>query len=434
MNRQSPSLRDKPMSKKYHIDKQGKKWYFKFVEKEPNSLLQDYSLGELGGKMIVSLQFEYRMFAVFDSHIEFANRLFNFSPEYRCFFEVVVGGFSQKPHFDIDISRKDTPNLDSLDKNTILNNVIESIIKSIGVELNLSRDVLVFSSHSPDKISFHVVIDNYCHCNNEEAKHLYTKVIKNLPEEYSKYVDHSVYSKLQQFRIVGSRKFKTSREKVFVKEWNYFGKEIKYEFIEPSENERHEFNMLLSASLLANTYCCNLLPTYFEGTPKIHKHIDIGDGQAKEAMSLLLPYDVKNTYEMISVVGSIICLRRLRPSKCPTCMRIHEAENPYLVIVDGSVYFDCRRANGKRFYLGKITSVENPQIEMVVAKPETLNCIELKLQEIASRPFGKTVEKPHQLKVQELNEKDSMNIMKETFHFDYNENTRERPSRASRGY
>jgi len=54
------------------------------------------------------------------------------------------------------------------------------------------------------------------------------------------------------------------------------------------------------------------------------------------------------------VKGSIISLKRLKPSFCKICERVHEHENPYLLVIDDNVYFYCRRNTDKNLPLGKI--------------------------------------------------------------------------------
>ena len=59
-------------------------------------------------------------------------------------------------------------------------------------------------------------------------------------------------------------------------------------------------------------------------------------------------------------------LKRTRPSRCKICCRIHENENPYLLVVgdEKSVYFHCRRApEGKSLFLGKLNPEENSPIK-----------------------------------------------------------------------
>ena len=38
------------------------------------------------------------------------------------------------------------------------------------------------------------------------------------------------------------------------------------------------------------------------------------------------------TFEFESVVGSYIILKRVEPSRCPTCERIHHKQHPFLIV------------------------------------------------------------------------------------------------------
>ena len=50
-------------------------------------------------------------------------------------------------------------------------------------------------------------------------------------------------------------------------------------------------------------------------------------------------------------------LKRIKPSRCKICCRVHEHENPYLLIIgdERKVYFQCRRApEDRKLLLGKL--------------------------------------------------------------------------------
>ena len=60
-------------------------------------------------------------------------------------------------------------------------------------------------SSSEKKASSHLIIDKYYLNNSQESKNLYKYIIKRL-ENYKKYIDKAVYSRLQQMRLCGSSK------------------------------------------------------------------------------------------------------------------------------------------------------------------------------------------------------------------------------------
>jgi len=83
---------------------------------------------------------------------------------------------------------------------------------------------------------------------------------------------------------------------------------------------------------------------------------------AKEALQLCAIKENINIndsnfpYRIDKIHGDIITLKRLRPSRCQLCNRVHEHENPYIrITTTGSVYFDCRRSNSnQKLVLGKL--------------------------------------------------------------------------------
>ena len=60
-------------------------------------------------------------------------------------------------------------------------------------------------------------------------------------------------------------------------------------------------------------------------------------------------------YTIERVEGNIINLRRLRPSHCKVCDRVHESQHPYMIVVNNRVYWYCRRhAQNKNLYIGNL--------------------------------------------------------------------------------
>ena len=61
--------------------------------------------------------------------------------------------------------------------------------------------------------------------------------------KYGNFVDISVYSPKQNFRIVGSQKWKSGRIKIHHETWKYKGDDIKYQFRDLYSNEIKKFNL-----------------------------------------------------------------------------------------------------------------------------------------------------------------------------------------------
>jgi len=411
-----------------YVGNDGRKWYFLLVEREvydadgntkkdpsPRGLIPlmaEVPLAELSGKLVIGLQKDERLFTTFDSHIDFAYFLRNIKEDQRCFYEIIMGEFPQKPHFDIEVSRQDHPEyFATVEPDQLCELILDCILtvfKNKDIELSLERDILIFSSHGENKISFHIVIDNYCHCNNAEAKQLYKKVYALLPAQLQEMkppiLDHAVYSKKQQFRIVGCQKYKSGRIKRLRKEWTFHGKTIVHQYIEEPESLYHEYLLQLESSLVSNTSTCFLLPSFFEESdarPDNIEYKDITQEQADHAIKLLAelmgvtPDDPRFPYRLLDLKGGIIVLKRLRPSNCRICSRVHEAENPFLFVIDGAVYFHCRRAPAnKKFFVGRIAPAQSgpnplPVSEVEVRKEAAVNwCTDVvnRIKQLASEP------------------------------------------------
>jgi len=355
-----------------------KRWYYRLFEnKERNQkgLFSFFPRNQLLDKLIVRLTFAEngkRMFlyTFFKSYIDFAKFSFYFQDKDKCFYEIILGEKMQKPHFDIDIE-KDA----DINHQEIKDNLIDSIIKTLtekNVILNLQKDLLVYSSHGFNKkniykYSYHIVVNNYCHLNNIEAKAFYEHVVENVKQEYKKYIDKAVYSPTQNFRILGSRKYQSERVKKLEKNWTYHDKTIIHEYNEIPEDKKHEFIIQLEESIVtARKANCNILPIFkTEDDTKNYTIIEenVSKDDAKNAFKKLAekanvtPDDIRFPYRISGINGPIIMLKRTRPSKCKICNRVHEHENPYLIIVgeEKSVYFHCRRAaTGKKLFIGKL--------------------------------------------------------------------------------
>jgi len=146
----------------------------------------------------------------------------------------------------------------------VLLDLINEIVKLIP-QINVERDVCIYSSHGENKISYHVIVNHFYHSNHEQAKAFYYTIMKNLPKEYydNNWIDHSVYSKTQQFRIYGSQKTGTKRTKIFHDEWLLNGKEIIHETDEDWEDLDMKFLINLDESLIgARVSNATALPDY----------------------------------------------------------------------------------------------------------------------------------------------------------------------------
>lgn len=369
----------------------GKRWYYRLIPnnhniKEQNSksryfrcLTDEYPIETLENKLVIGFESlrddgkSSRTFAVFDSYIELFHYQKNIPIPNRNFYEIIIGEFAQKPHFDVDIKKKEI----STEENIIelAEKVKDSLINTIflvcdenSIKLDIAKDILIYQSHSDDyeKCSFHIVVHHYCHTNNHQALAFYKKIVELMPDKYSKYIDHSVYSSKQNFRLLGNQKIGSGRPKMFQNRMRYQGKYIKHIYDVDFKNEidlEKKLNLekleCLKESLVSWVNDCEYLPSFQreEERTKKQNYEDLGDlspETVKEAEKFIgnkdFPFIVRD------IKGSVISLRRLRPSFCDICDRIHENENPYMLVVENNVYFCCRRNKNKKKLLGEITT------------------------------------------------------------------------------
>lgn len=384
----------------------GVKWYFRLLPKKSEDgkrkigLFTDHPRSTLGKSLVISLshydnktQKEFRLFSYFKSYLDYGIYHSKLPPEERCFYEIILGENNQKPHFDIDIDNS----FNEINGDEVRDNLIDAIIevlKEKGVSINVHKDILIYTSHSmatekKRKQSYHVIIDNHCHVNNIEAKAFYYKVTEHVKPEFEKWIDSAVYSSLQQFRTSESRKINTTRVKTFQPIWRYHDIEIKYEYPEEPDSPEHAFVMQLESSIIGYTGNCRFLPPFDPKPDQIKSYQDTDDvthEEATEAIKLvglagkIDPSDSRFPYKFLGINGPIVMLKRIKSSKCKLCDRIHENENPYLLVVgeEKSVYFHCRRAaNGKSLFLGKLSPLETPPCEKVNVDDEKVNQVKI---------------------------------------------------------
>ena len=303
-----------------------------------------------------------RPYALFNSYIELFQYQSNFPLDGRHFYEIIMGDSSQKPHFDIDIKRSQCPKGKDLDElgRDVKDDLIAGILtvgEENGVAFSLTKDILVYTSHGESKLSYHIIIHHYCHSNHKQAKAFYKAVTSKMNDENAIYVDHSVYSSRQNFRILGSQKISSYRPKRFCEVYTFRGKEIIHDYDIPFRSEKHKELESFKISLISWISECEYLPSFqddYEREQYVKQHIekdygDISQGELKEAIQIIdsrrAALGSKFPFVVREVKGNIISLRRLRPSWCSICARKHEHENPYAMVVDNNLYFYCRRSD-----------------------------------------------------------------------------------------
>jgi hypothetical protein len=292
-----------------------------------------------------------KMFTIFPTPLllfEFQNSV---EVSRRNFYELIPGNTHQKIHFDIDIGQ----NLfTSFNEEEFINDLIETLQRLIKVELNLSKDVLIFTSHNETKKSYHIIIDNYCLKDCNETRKLIHLMIDQCPSLGS-FIDKSIYTKNRQLRLFGSSKINSSRVKIFKSNWRYKKNEVNY----CSTDEKEIF---LNSLVSDTSHCSELNLFSVDHQVESKKQIQTFESQHSERdiMKLIsLNFSGETFFEITNIIDNLIITKRTKPSFCELCNRIHEHENPFLVITKNNLLlYSCRR-NDIIVVIGKFETEED---------------------------------------------------------------------------
>lgn len=319
-------------------------WFDRFNEGEGRCLMNVHK--DLYRKTLICNETSpnVRKYALFDNYIDFY-KYYITVPD-KTIHEMILGKYCQKSHFDLDI--KEPKDLNNHQK--IFDKVLESILlvykEKFNLNLDLEKNILVFTSHGAEKKSYHIIIDNYCHLNNEECKNIYDLVMS----KYNcKYLDNGVYGATQSLRILWSHKHNSDREKVFNETFVFLDKEYT---VKINVEEKLKNLEVLKRSLVSEISDCTILPSIIEKKNENIVHdqdLEFDNGQVKKILS-----EFDNNQVVIRREKNIIILRKIRPYTCKACGQFHENENPFLTVLkSGDIFFHCRRSKEK-INIGKI--------------------------------------------------------------------------------
>ena len=343
------------------------------------------SYGEQGRKNI-------QRFILFSDHIDFLNFLYQVPLNKRNFFEIMLDK-AQKPHFDIDIDLDDYHNFTdkslSFDKEfehtlSYVVNACKEVFAQYKLNLDVSKHVVICTSHGEKKRSAHVTIHGFSHTNCVEAKAFYILVRNAIPVRFQRWLDNSVYKPTQNWRLVGNQKAGTMRTKVFQKTWKLYD-EGKWKTIEFSPETEYTVNPTVfqfEITLLQN-FVSQMLPSFVDKAGEISTEIvrlnlyrengkvwddEPGDDETlnkvKELIKQKLGVD-KFPFRVLHNYKGMIVFRRNLPYTCPVCQVKHQNQNPYCKIDKGVAWLDCRRSSAhtpdgkpKSTYLGRVHDTE----------------------------------------------------------------------------
>lgn len=314
-----------------------REWYYNYIKKEGKLTLSDiYTEEEVNDGLLISLRYKgSKLFSLFRDYIEFLEYNDKVIESKRCFFEVILGQKKQKPRFDIDIEK--VGNLEEMG-NKVVTKLINTFVDIIQ-DIDFKKDLMIFTSHSDTKRSFHIVINNYYHNNNLEAREFYNIIKSKIDGKYSKYIDHAVYSKFQQFRVLGSQKEDSNRPKIQLmsfKKLTFSPVTFRESLVTYTKNCKYIKGIVVKESL-----CHNI-----DG-------LDLSSNTIDEIMKLI----PDETLTISNVKGQMIMLRNNKGYYCSACDTTHEHENPFMLLIGNSVFFNCRRYenNGRGKLIGHIS-------------------------------------------------------------------------------
>lgn len=383
------------------------RWYYRLKQKSANdrgALLAHYTEKDLIKKFLVSYENKgTRMFSLFENFLDFYNYQEKQELSKRCYYELIVGDGPQKPHFDIDVKLSENPDFDNQRLIDELTSAIIEVFNDLNLPININN-ITYYSSHGVDKMSYHVIIDKWYQFNNRESKEFYSLVTAKMSEEYSKLVDPAVYSKLQQFRILGNHKAGSDRIKIIEREWYYYDDLIEYNNEAPEESLQDRFDF--ARSLVTNIADCQGIPSLISndkstGVTNLDKH-DLSRDDARKAIEMIAERanisisSVSFPYRIRSIEGNMVVLNRVRASICPICDRRHDNENPFLTIVgeQRKVYFNCRRDRAKRKLLIGELGPDPEAIEELLQLNTLAELKRLKIEEMENENEIEVVEVP----------------------------------------
>lgn len=411
--------------RKNYMEVEGVKCYYTYYKYSKGDTPKEPQHPHEEGTLVISCEYSYkgklkRCFAWFSSPIVYlhwarnpkVNAIFSLA-----FYEYIKGSHPQKIKFDLDLSLVDGLNVKIKDRwPLILDDLVTNIIRvmrDVGVELDLAKDVIMTdSSVEGHKKSAHIIIDNYILPDVHAVKIICLDVISGMCPENNTceslddddvilngtIIDESVYSSMQQFRLIYCMKFGKTNVKLQQYEWVYKGETIKFN----GENLRPY--IIQSEDPVVKEYI-NELPFlitsmigFYMGKAGYSKRIErdkisalhtivkkpkifinernLDDDEVKYIMSLLEEQPYGNQYKYRGLDGIRVDLSRVNPGPCSICNRVHDNEGAFIYTNGkGECKFVCRRNTSKVLSIGHLTDRELIVSEMVKCIPRASDSI-----------------------------------------------------------
>jgi hypothetical protein len=334
-----------------------------------------------------------RLFAMFDTPSHLFVWLGDIAPALRTCYELMTESAARKPYFDIDFS-KELVASSGLDFQTVaaeVRKIAAEAARTAGVP---RATAAVYSSAREgvsEKFSFHIVVQGVVLETADEAR-IYatmtrdTCAARGVDARVVSAIDFGVYSKTQQFRMLGCRKHGQPDDRV-----KRFAPELSSFALVP--NTPQPGFALFKYALLTETAGC--IPPGGRFAAEVERaaqartaadrerRIAIDEARLRaiangadhladfdpfaaavravdemrksfKRLNFGFPFRMRDAcgdYDYNEDWSFIVSLIREAPSLCPGCNRVHEAENPFITVspLGQNASFYCRRSQGAGF-------------------------------------------------------------------------------------
>lgn len=244
-----------------------------------------------------------------------------------------------------------------------LDYIEENLKKFFETELDIKIRIIKCESietRYEKKKSCHIIIPYYSFliedckylCEKFINEHINKKCIKNI-------IDTSVYGKNRCLRVALSSKINSDRIKI-VNEKDYENSFI-------SDIEDTKFVRILNKKEIKNKFEINKKSYHLNTKIKNDKYYDGSISNIINSINSEIDKN-KKTFKLRKngIIGSMLICDRLLPSYCRSCKRIHQNENPFLIVdsYKKKVRFYCRRSSIPTIY--DIKPNDNEMIKPIV--------------------------------------------------------------------
>lgn len=230
----------------------------------------------------------------------------------KCVYEIVTGQWTEMYDFDgVGIPKEQLPN------------IVENF-KNIYYQTNPTQKVHYKICISPNKLSIHFIIPKSVFPSYREMKQRFDRVISHPDILFRECYDNTIYTKDRLIRT--NRSDKTFSGRIFSS---------------PSD----DLDLFVSFPLVA-------LPTTFT--------------LPAASDTLLQKYNLHKTFTIDKEIRSnVFRLKRIAPSMCLICQRIHDHENAYIDIIEMS-YGCYRNPHQKQFLDPDVIRVDVPKLTKIL--------------------------------------------------------------------